>query len=400
MNIFSTFKKKQSASAKLDIVLDTLYRTYPITRNPTVASIIHSISSTVSTLGLDLYQRSKTGAYKDFSHPIARLLENPNLEDSPTQFLYLMTYQYLASGNVYIYNQDNTLLNVLQSEYMSVDKVHGQKIYKYHGEVLNSAKVLHIYNPQYYDQYIGHSPLEYNADTINLLNALLLYIGTYFSNSAGERLIISLDENMISSLKDEEVKKEFDKWINEKVVNPLVAGKPTLIKSGMKIDSIKQSTNVESELSSLIERLEHQVAQLFGFPAYKLTGDYGNNLQYQQVNYYQSCILPITEIFQEKLSTLLPAKDRPFMFFRFGYENLLLPDIETRHKILREDVRGGMLSVNEARASVNYDLYSGEADNIGDVLWGQSNQIPLLNLYKDLYFANAQKTLTEDPVQK
>ena len=398
------------AKVQLDNILAQYSRSYPITKNPTVFSILHSISSTVSTLGLDLYQRTKSGSYKAFSHPTALLLEHPNNEDSPTQFLYLMTNHYLSCGNVYILNRGNVLLQLLDPRKMQVTRSNiapYSKIFTYNGQVFTDAEIIHIYNPQYYDNFIGHSPLEYNSDIIELLNALLLYIGTYFGNSAGERLIVTLDKDTVSGLKSESVKKEFEKWLQEKMLGALAAGKPALAMPGMKLENIKQTTNVESELSSLIERLEKEVAKLFGFPFYKLTGDYGNNLQYQQVNYYQSCILPITEVFKEKLDLLIPSKDRAYMYFDFGYENLLLPDIETKHRIIREDIRGGVVTINEGRKQLNYDLYPGDSENVGDLLWIQSNLIPVRDKYSDMYFANAQKTLQEqvvtensNPVQK
>jgi hypothetical protein len=72
-----------------------------------------------------------------------------------------------------------------------------------------------------------------------------------------------------------------------------------------------------------------------------------------------------------------------------------MPDVETQHRIIREDVRGGILSINEGRMILNYDLYSGKPSTVGDALWAQANLIPAMDKYLELYFANAQRTLTE-----
>jgi hypothetical protein len=154
----------------------------------------------------------------------------------------------------------------------------------------------------------------------------------------------------------------------------------------MKIDNIKQTSSVEAELNATITRAKLDVMNLFGMPSYKLTGEYGNSLSTQQVVYYQACILLITEILKEKLQAIIPAKDRPFMYWEFDYSNLLMADIETKHKILREDIRGSLITPNEARKQIGMDVYSGGTDiNIGDMIWTLANNRPVLEEYRDLY---------------
>lgn len=398
MGIFNTKRKIIAAREKFETIMAQVSKTYPITDAPIVHAILHSIADTGSTLGLDLYQSTRTGRYKAYNHPTARLLEYPNQEDSATQFLYRAFYHYCGYGNVYILNTGNALLQLLDPSKMEVvrSKVAPfEKTFKYrvNGAEYASSQVLHIYNPQYFDGTVGRSVLDVNRGLIELYNSLLLYVSMYFNNSAGERLYITLGENNVKDLKDPVVKKMFEQFLAEKITGPLVAGRPALLQPGMDIKSIKQATNAEAELSSLIERVESEIARLFGFPLYKLTGDYGNNLQYQQINYYQSCILPITEVFKEKFNTLLPPKDRPWMSFEFDYDNLLMPDLETRHKIIREDVRGGLRTINEGRRLINAEQYSGEAENIADALWMLQNYAPVLNMYKDRYFKESAPSL-------
>ena len=392
-------RKKDSPENRFEKIITSYFKAYPVTRNPVVLAIIHRISSTVSTLGLGLYQRNKTGSYRTNTHPVAMLLDQPNQEDSPTQFLYRMTNSYLSDGNVYIHKIGTVLLNILAFSHLTVTRDPTppySKKYGYQGNDFRDADVLHIYNPQYFDGTKGHAIVEYNKELIELHSALLLYIRVYFDNSYGTRVNIELDKETIDGLEDAKIKKEFERWINERIINTMEAGKPVLLKPGMKMNEIKQATNAEAEVASLLERVEKEIANLFGYPYYMLSGDYGNNLQYQQIHYLQSCILPITEIFSEKLATLLAPNDRPFMYFKFSYDNLLMPDADTRHKILREDVRGGLITLNEARAEIDRDLYSGEEEAVGDVLLIMSNLIPALNKHLDLYFANAVKQLKDN----
>jgi HK97 family phage portal protein len=383
--------KTQSALArmKLDTILTQYHKEYPVSKNPTVLAIIHAIATTVSTLGLDLFKRENDGDHKMRNHPTAMLMESPNDGDCATQFLYLITCKYLATGNAYILNQDNTALRVLDSSRMRVTRKSEApytKIFDYDGKLYTSNEIIHIYNPQYYDETIGHSPIEINREPIELLNDLLLYTKTYFENSAGERNYITLDKDQITGLKDEEVKKEFQRYLEENITNPSSRGRTALLQPGMKIDNIKQTSSVEAELNATITRAKLDVMNLFGMPSYKLTGEYGNSLSTQQVVYYQACILLITEILKEKLQAIIPAKDRPFMYWEFDYSNLLMADIETKHKILREDIRGSLITPNEARKQIGMDVYSGGTDiNIGDMIWTLANNRPVLEEYRDLY---------------
>lgn len=393
MSIFDRlFKKKVAAKTEYRNAIIQYFKTYPATKNPVVLSIIHHIANTVSTLGLDLYQNSKTGRYKVYNN-ISRLFEFPNQEDTATTFLYRQVANYVSTGNIYIQNINGYMLNLLPSERVTVRRspeAPYSKIFSYGGNEYNDKEIIHIYNPQYYDGTIGHSPIEYNSDLITLHSALLMYMDSYFNNSAGEHLAITLAPELIKGLSDKAKKDEFEKFIQEKILGPLNAGKPLMLQPGMDMKNIKQTTNIESDLATLLDRVETQIARLFGFPQHLLTGDYGNNLQYQQIYYLQSCILGITEALKEKYNTVLPINDKMYMSFEFNYDNLLMPDTDTRHKIIREDIKGGILTINEGRKDIGREMYTGTDDTaLGDSLWFMRNFSPVLEKNKDSYFQNA-----------
>jgi HK97 family phage portal protein len=371
---------------KKNIVLDQHFqevftraiRSYPITKNPTILSIVHSISNTISTLGLEVSQRTRNGVIKIFDEPLLLTLEHPNATDSATQFLYLMTKNYLESGNTYIYH-DIGYLQILPSAQVQVVGYGENKQFIYDGRIYTTKNIIHIYNPQYYDGQKGHSAIEFIRELIELDNMLIFYIDKYFHNTAGSRLTVELDKEITSGLKDESLKKEFDKLCEEKIFKTSEAGKPLFLISGMKIGKIDQPTNAESELSSLLTRTEREIAKPFGYPLYKLTGDYGNNLQSQQTNYLQTSILPITEIFSEWLTTLLDGPFSQYQKLQFDYSNILMPDIETQHKIIRDDRRGGLITLNEARTQIHRGIYDGSPTSIGDALWREENMAPAIN---------------------
>ena len=401
MAIFNRKKDKTRIYNLFSSALTSFYRSYPATKDPTFLAIKHGIASTISTLELGLYQKASNRKYQVYNHPLAKIIARPNAIDGQTAFMYRAVDNYLSYGNVYIFLGNGYSYEILDPAYMMVSRNNVapfNKIYSYSGNQLTDKNILHIYNPQYYDGLIGHSPLELNSELFERHSALLLYCSMYFNNSAGQRFLFSIDKELEDALSDEQTKMDFEAFL----LRAAEPGKPLIVHSGVKAEKIEQTTNAEAELSSLIDRTEKSIAKLFGYPTFMLDGTYGNNLKDQQIHYLQSCIMPITEVLQEGFSRLINTNnpyvknnDADFMEYLFNYDNLLMPDIETRHKILRDDRRAGLISINEARNALNRADYDGDTANIGDVLVIAANEIPAENKHLDLYFANAQKLKDE-----
>jgi HK97 family phage portal protein len=312
--------------------------------------------------------------------------------------MYKMAQSYLVDGNIYLLRKSIDTLDVLFPQYVQITRsALGFKLYNYAltGETFTENQIIHTFAPQYDDGEKGHSIIEVDRDLIELDNLLYLYIDTYFRNSAGERVVFKLQEGVYKDLKTEAIQKEFDRYLQEKV-NAFAAGKPFTLKSGIEIESITQTTNKESELQSLLDRVEAKIALALLFPQSLATGNYGNNLIEQQNQYARQCLFPITEVQKEGLNRLLTPEERVYLSFEYGFDNLLMPITKELYEMVIDAARGGILTKNEGRRLLKLPRYTGDQSEVGDVLAWESNLVPALNKNLDLYFANAQQTIEKD----
>jgi HK97 family phage portal protein len=364
--IDSIFKPRNKISAYSVPINATLPRVFPASSNPTYLNVINAISNTIASLDIGLYQRNAEGTYRTYSHPLCKILERPNIEETISVFLARIARSYLETGNVFLfktYGVDKNInsLTILDSNRVVVTRTPNApfcKVYSYSGEIYTDKQVLHIFDPNSYDNYKSHGAIERCKDIVDLDSEILSYIEVYFSNSLGKRIGIELPPNFEDGLCDENEKRKFNLWLNDLTTN---SGKAFTLPANSKVHEIDQTTNAESDLKSLKERTEREICKLFNFPYARISGDYGNNLQNQNTYYYQATILPITEVFTEALNTLLLPNDAVYMKFKFGYSNLLLADENALHKIIREDVRGSLITPNEARKMLGYDRYNDDA---------------------------------------
>lgn len=401
MGVFSKIsqRKQKQAKAYFERVVLPIITSASTTDNKCVKSLIHFIASSISSLNLDLYQRTKNGdRIINWGHNAAKLVAAPNNRYGPTTLMYKMAQSYLVDGNIYLLRKSIDTLDVLFPQYVQITRsALGFKLYNYAltGETFTENQIIHTFAPQYDDGEKGHSIIEVDRDLIELDNLLYLYIDTYFRNSAGERVVFKLQEGVYKDLKTEAIQKEFDRYLQEKV-NAFAAGKPFTLKSGIEIESITQTTNKESELQSLLDRVEAKIALALLFPQSLATGNYGNNLIEQQNQYARQCLFPITEVQKEGLNRLLTPEERVYLSFEYGFDNLLMPITKELYEMVIDAARGGILTKNEGRRLLKLPRYTGDQSEVGDVLAWESNLVPALNKNLDLYFANAQQTIEKD----
>jgi HK97 family phage portal protein len=366
--------------------------------NSTVSAILDAIATTYATLGLGLYNIETGMPVLPGEHPLAARLNQPNSREGPSQLMYKMAYQYKLTGNVFLLYTDKSSLNVLDSSSIEVDRssVLPRYIDRINHKVYSDAEVAHIFDPRYDDGIIGHSALEINKDAVDRLNILQLYQDLYFKNTAGERLIINLDPDMTKMLLKDDKKKVFDAFVQANLLGPLNAGKPALAPTGSKIELIKQTTSLESQVELSKDSLKKDVANVLACPHYMITGEYGNNLDEQQTVYFRRSILSMSDILGEGLNHFLTPSERRKFNFKHDFGNLLYPSTEKLSAMLLKEIRGGVRTRNEARKILGLSPYIGEQTEVGDVLAWEANLVPALNEYLPLYFANAQKTINDD----
>ena len=383
MSIFDRFRKQEQR----DFLPHTAYSAYsPLTfraeEDPVVSSCIDKIVNTLSVLPIRLYSHTKSGKVQAVSHWLFHVLEVPAVEETATLFYSSLLKQLLYTGNAYVYLCRNNKGEVITTKLIDSRRVRVsrtedyRKIFTVDGKVYTEREVLHIPYLEGYNGTIGVSPIELHKDIINLHQALLLYISNYFNNSIGSKMTIEFGESWGNKPADmERLYATILPYLNKFVIGPNNAGKPLIPPPDTKIGNIAQASNVQAELSSLLTMIEKQITQCFNVPYEILDSSQSkyNSLEQKQLDFLQSCILPLGNHISECYMKLLLPTDTN-LFVEYSYSNMLKSDFKSTVDYLSKEVQSGLLTINEARSKLGLGSVEQE---IGDVLFIPTNLLPL-----------------------
>lgn len=400
MPIFDKFKKKENRD-----FLPHSYNTYsPIVfraeEDSVVSSCVEKIVNTLSVLPIRLYSHTKNGKVQAVGHWLFSILENPAVEETPTLFYSSLLKQLLYTGNAYIYLCRDRKGNIVTTKLIDSRRVRVtrtedfHKIFSVDGTVYTERDILHIPYMSGYNGTIGTSPVELNKELINLHQMLLLYINNYFNNSVGSRMVVEFGESWGQSAKDmERLYSSIIPYLNKFVIGANNAGKMLIPPPDSKISSIEQRSNVQAELSSLLTMIEKQIAQCFSVP-YELIDSSAskyNSLEQKNLDFLQSCILPLGNHIAESYEKLLLPTDSN-LFIEYSYSNMLKSDFKSTVEYLSKEISSGLITVNEARSKLGMSAVEPE---IGDVLFIPSNLLPLTKENIEAILAQSKVSLSE-----
>lgn len=398
MSIFDVFKKKRD-------FLPHNFNTYsPLLFNaeedPLVSSCIDKIVNTLSVLPIRLYSHTQSGKKQAVGHWLFRILEDPAVEETPTLFYSSLVRQLLYTGNAYIYlcrgsNGEILTTKLIDSRRVIVTRSEDyRKLFNVDGKIYTERDILHIPYMAGYNGTRGYSPISLNEDLINLHQALLLYINNYFNNSVGSRKVIEFGDSWGNKPADmEKLYATIIPYLNKFVIGPNNAGKMMIPPPDSKISSIDQASNVQAELSSLLIMVEKQISQCFNIPYEVLdssTSKYGS-LEQKQIDFLQSCILPLGNHISECYMKLLNPTEKN-LFVEYSYSNMLKSDFKSTVDYLTKEIAGGLLTINEARGKLGLDNVEPE---VGDILFMPANLLPLTPENVEAILAKSKLALDE-----
>lgn len=365
--------------------------------NPTVNICVNKIANTLSQTKLSLYVRKSGGGRTPaVFNPLFGVIKKPAIEETPTLFYATMIKHLLLKGNAYIYLARNEAGEIVAFSLINPDMVliHRNSSFKKYFTIdrrnYTEREILHIPYPNSYNGTKGISPVVTSRELIDLDNELLTYTKKYFQNTLGSRMALEIGE----SYNKEELDKLYAKItpiLNKYVIGANNAGKVMVPPPDMKFNKIEQTSNVEGELSSLIERVERLIAQSFSVPYDLITGENKyNSLELRQANFLSECIAPLGNHICESFAQLLDPKDSN-LYFAYDYKTLLLTDTKTTVETLTRELGWGLISINEARAKLEMDSI-GEA---GDYQFFGAGYIPVTIENIQAFFAKSKLALQQ-----
>ena len=272
----------------------------------------------------------------------------------------------------------------------------GRKRFYVGGEYHTERDILHIpYPGAGYNGTIGKSPVELHRELIELDNTLLTYIGNYFDNSVGSRLVINLGSSYPQrKAAMDQLYAEIVPVMNKFVLGAANAGKPMISLPDSTISKVDQTSNVQAELKSLLFMVEKQIAQsCFGVPFEILDSEASkyDSLETKQNDFLASCIQPLGDHICESFEKLLSPAEKLRYTVRYEYKNLLTTNTKDTVDYLTKEFQSGALTMNEVRKKLGME----DMGPAGDVHFIPSNLMPLTMENVDAYMAKSKLALEQ-----
>lgn len=397
MSFLDIFKRKEQRSFYPDRA--TSVRTpllFPAEKNPTVAACIDKVSKTLSSLPIRVYEKTSKGIVIAERSDLRLTLENPSVEETPTLF-YRTMYSFLYyRGNVYLYKLKSggdklvgySLIDPRRVD-VTRDEDDHRKRYRIDGRYYTDKDILHIPFPgEGYNGTLGISPIIVHQDIIELDNKLLTYVSNYFDNSVGTRAVINLGNSYPARKASmDQIYAEITPVLNKYIVGAANAGKPMVSLPDSTISKFDQTSNVQSELKSLMDMVERLIAQtVFSVPYEVINSEASkyDSLESKMADFLSSCIKPLGDHVCESFVRELSPTERLRYQIGYEYKNLLTTNTVQTVDYLMKEFQGGALTMNEVRKKLGMESM-GEA---GDFHFIPANLMPLTLDIIHAYMAN------------
>lgn len=313
---------------------------------------VEQLSNDIAKLPKSIKQK-KGSRREDFAdHPVNYLIANrPNDMMTAFDFWKVNVVSVIIKGNSYsrIMRDANTgevkAFLHLASEDVTVLKYQNKLYYKYKGETIDSADMLHFKHLTF-DGIMGVSVIAFAAKQLGIsIDSQTYQQGVYKDRGLGYGVI----ESDLAVHKD--TKKMIEEGFSAKMASENKFKVP-MLDEGMKYKSISitpaEAQFLESNKSGVIE-----VCRWLNIAPHKLK-ELGNanysNIQQQSIEHVQDSLLPwIVRMEQEITNKIFTDKEKASLYVKFNEKSLLRGDLEARKNYYTAMVYAGIMTRNEAR---------------------------------------------------
>lgn len=322
-----------------------------------VFSAVSVISSTISSLSLQMFKEKDGVKALAKAHPLYKLLKHkPNPYMSANAMIEALINNMLLYGVGYLYPRKNALGQVIELQLLQPSDValtngvdaKGDKTLYYliKGKSVAYADVLSfVYYSE--DGITGSSPLKQCPHTIALGRALDEHSISFFKNGAFPSGVLSFE----GELSDEGFNRIAKGW--QASFSKDKSYKTAILESGGKYTPISVDAQ-KSQLSELKAAQVLEIARLYRIPPHKL-GELSratfSNIEQSETNYMTGTINPLLRKIEAVLNAfLLNDKERDEYYFKFNANSILRADATTRMNNYVKAIQNGIFSINEVRA--------------------------------------------------
>jgi HK97 family phage portal protein len=327
----------------------------------TVYSCIDLMASTIASLPLNVYRRTKDGKERLPEHPLYTMLHdrvNPFM--TSFSFRQAAVGHLLGWGNSYSEIQfggrgEPIALWLLRPDKMQIVREADLSL-TYHYSLpdgstakLPSDRILHLHGLSF-DGVVGYSPVQKARETLGLAMASLQYGAALFANNANPGTILK----MPGKLGPERAKEVAMSWdaTHSGLSN---AHRTSVLEGGADITTI----GINPEDAQFLETRKferEEIASIFRIPPH-LVGDLDHatfsNIENLAIQFCTYTLRPWLVNIEQQLLPLFSERERQSHFAEFVMDGLLRGDTTSRHAAYATGRQWGYLSVNDIRGLEN-----------------------------------------------
>jgi HK97 family phage portal protein len=333
----------------------------------TVYACVYKISSTIASLGLEVYEREGRNIVQANVHPAYNLVKiKPNNHQTAYEFWESITASAVIYGVGYaIIERDDRghATQLIPVHYADVDlrNVKGERVYSIKDVgIVRPENMLEICNLQ------RMSPIRLHRENLGLAKSAQDFGAEYFGQSGQMTGVLSSEQ----PLKKEQMDVIQGSWNN----GAAQAG-TKLMPFGFKYQRISISPD-EAQFIQTRSFQAEEICRIFNVPTALVqlpSQTTYNNVEQQNLMFARHTIVPWTQRIEQEIDRkLIPSFDRDVIFSKFKLSDLQRGDSAARANYFTQMLQNGVLSINEVRQEEQLNPVTG-----GDVHCVQVNQIAL-----------------------
>lgn len=320
------------------------------------------LSSDIAKLPKSVFKKEGDARHKQADHPVNYLLSvRPNPKMTPFDFWKVIELLRIHKGNAFVRIIRNantgfqTAWDILDNQHMQVFETADKLYYKYKGEIIDSADILH-FKGFTLDGKIGVGVVTYAASQLGVSLENQAYGNTIYKNRGISYGVIESDLNVTPGNK-KLISEGFTAKLSEQ--NP---HKAPVLDEGMKYKSISispaEAQFLETNKNGIIE-----VCRWLNIAPHKLKdlsqGNYSNIYQ-QSIEHVQDSVLPRVIAKEQELDyKCFTEKERGDFYTKFNIAVLLRGDLAAKATFYTSMVYAGIYTRNEIRALEDYNPIDG-----------------------------------------
>lgn len=358
------------------------------------------LSESMGKLPLKYYQHTDNGiVIPPLSHAAYLLSRQPNPYITSVRFFTFMELMSHYCGNSYAYIDTSFQPYQYGGEYSingfypmqsscvtpMIDDAerfgpYGELYYKYtspyNGEILlfHSSEVLHI--PSWYseDGIVGQSVFYVLKNIIDGAKAASEYEERLFKSGLTAKLVMQYS----STLDSKEVAR-VQKIYAKKLTGPSAAGNVVPIPEDFRLTPLNMSL-VDAEFSTLKRYNARDIAAAFGVKPSQIN-DYEHSKyassESEMLAFLTNTLSYRIRLYEDEINAkvLTPSEIRDGYYYKFNERALLRTSIKEQSEVLRNNVEGGYMMVNEARDKLDMPHVDG-----GDTLLINGSYVPITQI--------------------